>query len=73
MRRMCVWMLVCISLVSVGIGEDDSRGSLVRVRASIQAYDQFRPWQKKSPFGLKAEPMHLLQNEVFLYISKYLE
>ena len=32
--------------------EDISRGSLVRVRASIQPYDQFRPWQKKSPFGL---------------------
>ena len=31
---------------------DESRGSLVRVRASIQAYDQFRPWQKKAPFGL---------------------
>lgn len=31
---------------------DASRGSLVRVRASIQPYDQFRPWQKKAPFGL---------------------
>jgi hypothetical protein len=31
---------------------DESRGSLVRVRASIQPYDQFRPWQKKAPFGL---------------------
>ena len=32
--------------------DEDSRGSLVRVRASIQPYDQFRPWQKKSPYGL---------------------
>ena len=31
---------------------DESGGSLVRVRASIQPYDQFRPWQKKAPFGL---------------------
>jgi len=52
MRRMCVGIFVLASLVSVVVGEDDSRGSLVRVRASIQAYDQFRPWQKKSPFGL---------------------
>ena len=52
MRRMWVLILVWGSLLSVGVGEDDSRGSLVRVRASIQAYDQFRPWQKKSPFGL---------------------
>lgn len=35
-----------------GAGDEDSRGSLVRVRATIQLYDQFRPWQKKSPFGL---------------------
>jgi len=47
-----VWILAGVSLVSVAVGEDDSRGSLVRVRASIQAYDQFRPWQKKSPYGL---------------------
>jgi len=28
------------------------QGSVVRVRAAIQAYDQFRPWQKKAPYGL---------------------
>ncbi len=36
----------------VGAESEDSGGSLVRVRATIQPYDQFRPWQKKSPFGL---------------------
>jgi len=42
------WMGTCLWAASV----DESRGSLVRVRASIQPYDQFRPWQKKAPFGL---------------------
>ena len=37
---------------AIGAEDEDSRGSLVRVRASIQPYDQFRPWQKKSPYGL---------------------
>ena len=43
-----LWMGSCLWAASV----DESRGSLVRVRASIQPYDQFRPWQKKAPFGL---------------------
>jgi len=42
------WAFTC----AIGAEDEDSRGSLVRVRASIQPYDQFRPWQKKSPFGL---------------------
>lgn len=48
------WVLVgCLCMAGgVWAEDDDSRGSLVRVRASIQPYDQFRPWQKKSPYGL---------------------
>ena len=42
------WAFTC----AIGAEDEDSRGSLVRVRASIQPYDQFRPWQKKSPYGL---------------------
>lgn len=42
------WAFTCV----MGAEDEDSRGSLVRVRASIQPYDQFRPWQKKSPYGL---------------------
>ena len=41
-----------VSACAIGAEDEDSRGSLVRVRASIQQYDQFRPWQKKSPYGL---------------------
>ena len=43
-----LWMGSCLWAASA----DESRGSLVRVRASIQPYDQFRPWQKKAPYGL---------------------
>jgi len=50
------WALVLCGCLCMAGGvwaeDDDSRGSLVRVRASIQPYDQFRPWQKKSPYGL---------------------
>ena len=42
------WAFTCV----MGAEDEDSRGSLVRIRASIQPYDQFRPWQKKSPYGL---------------------
>jgi hypothetical protein len=42
------WAFTC----AIGAEDEDSRGSLVRIRASIQPYDQFRPWQKKSPYGL---------------------
>lgn len=42
-----LWMGSCLWAAPV----DESRGSLVRVRASIQPYDQFRPWQKKAPLG----------------------
>ena len=49
-----VYLIVgCLALPwVVGAEDGDSRGSLVRVRASIQPYDQFRPWQKKAPYGL---------------------
>ena len=46
---LCGWLCM---VGGVWAEDDDSRGSLVRVRASIQPYDQFRPWQKKSPYGL---------------------
>jgi len=48
------WVLCgCLCMAGgVWAEDEDSRGSLVRVRASIQPYDQFRPWQKKSPYGL---------------------
>lgn len=38
-----------VSTCAIGAEDEDSRGSLVRVRASIQQYDQFRPWQKNHP------------------------
>lgn len=53
--RIILWasLIGCLLGSSLGAApSDDSRGSLVRVRASIQPYDQFRPWQKKAPFGL---------------------
>lgn len=40
-----------VSACAIGAEDEDSRGSLVRVRASIQPYDQFRPWQKNLPTG----------------------
>ena len=33
----------------MGAEDEDSRGSLVRIRASIQPYDQFRPCRKNLP------------------------
>ena len=51
-----VWMIFVFGWVTIGMAagpaDETSRGSLVRIRASIQPYDQFRPWQKKAPFGL---------------------
>lgn len=49
------WILLCaVGLVSMGrtAEQDEPQGSVVRVRVAIQAYDQFRPWQKKAPYGL---------------------
>ena len=48
---------------------DESRGSLVRVRTSIQPYDQFRPWQKKSPFGLSGTGVVLPGGKVLVTAS----
>ncbi|NDB96227.1 MAG: hypothetical protein EBZ78_08725, partial [Verrucomicrobia bacterium] len=51
-----LWGIFLFGWVSIGMAagpaDETSRGSLVRIRASIQPYDQFRPWQKKAPFGL---------------------
>jgi len=47
----------------------ESRGSLVRVRTSIQPYDQFRPWQKKSPFGLSGTGVVLSGGKVLVTAS----
>lgn len=46
--------LTAFLVMGTGIAaeEDPMQGSVVRVRAAIQAYDQFRPWQKKAPYGL---------------------
>lgn len=61
------------SLVCLGHGQgatgDECRGSLVRVRASIQPYDQFRPWQKKSPFGLSGTGVVLPGGKVLVTAS----
>jgi PDZ domain len=54
------WAFTC----AIGAEDEDSRGSLVRVRASIQPYDQFRPWQKKSPFGLNGTGVVLAGGKV---------
>ena len=50
----CWAIFISMVLVSVAVGseEDEPQGSVVRVRAAIQPYDQFRPWQKKAPYGL---------------------
>jgi S1-C subfamily serine protease len=52
MRRLI--LLVGLTLATAGWAaeEDEPQGSVVRVRAAIQPYDQFRPWQKKAPYGL---------------------
>ena len=58
-------ILGCWAFSSVmGAADEDSRGSLVRVRASIQPYDQFRPWQKKSPYGLNGTGVVLAGGKV---------
>jgi len=49
------WIFLgAVVLVSTGwtAEQDEPQGSVVRVRAAIQPYDQFRPWQKKAPYGL---------------------
>ena len=49
-------ILFFAALVWAGFGQaaeqDEPQGSVVRVRAAIQPFDQFRPWQKKAPYGL---------------------
>lgn len=49
-------LLFLTAVLWAGLGQaseqDEAQGSVVRVRAAIQAFDQFRPWQKKAPYGL---------------------
>ena len=52
MRRFFVFGIWVLAATGWGAEQDEPQGSVVRVRASIQAYDQFRPWQKKAPYGL---------------------
>ncbi len=52
MRRFFAFGIWVLAATGWGAEQDEPQGSVVRVRASIQAYDQFRPWQKKAPYGL---------------------
>ena len=52
MKRWAIFISMVLVFVAVGSEEDEPQGSVVRVRAAIQPYDQFRPWQKKAPYGL---------------------
>lgn len=52
MRILALLGAALFAAVGMAAEQDEPQGSVVRVRASIQAYDQFRPWQKKAPFGL---------------------
>ena len=52
---MRAWVLagwVVLAAVGWAAEQDEPQGSVVRVRVAIQPYDQFRPWQKKAPYGL---------------------
>ena len=52
MKRWTMLMVAVLVSVAGAAEEDEAQGSVVRVRAAIQPYDQFRPWQKKAPYGL---------------------
>ena len=52
MKRWAILIPIVFAAVAGAAEEDEPQGSVVRVRAAIQAYDQFRPWQKKAPYGL---------------------
>ena len=54
MKRVVLPLTLILAAVSPARAaeQDEPQGSVVRVRASIQPYDQFRPWQKKAPYGL---------------------
>lgn len=69
--RYCVLILLGATLDgrSVGSNPGEPTGSLVRVRTSIQPYDQFRPWQKKSPFGLSGTGVVLPGGKVLVTAS----
>lgn len=52
MRLLTLLGLAALVPLAPAAEQDEPQGSVVRVRAAIQPYDQFRPWQKKAPFGL---------------------
>ena len=49
--------------------QEEAQGSVVRVRAAIQPYDQFRPWQKKAPYGLNGTGVVLPGEKVLVTAS----
>ncbi|NDC80082.1 MAG: PDZ domain-containing protein [Verrucomicrobia bacterium] len=67
--QLLVILLVALPWSAWPSTPNESRGSLVRVRASIQPYDQFRPWQKKSPFGLSGTGVVLSRGRVLVTAS----
>jgi len=52
MKRLILLGLVILAAAGSALAQEEAQGSVVRVRAAIQPYDQFRPWQKKAPYGL---------------------
>ena len=71
MKRLPIFLVLLVgsSFLARAEGASESRGSLVRVRSSIQPYDQFRPWQKKSPFGLSGTGVVLAGGKVLVTAS----
>lgn len=52
MRRGLFFLAMTLAVAGWATEQNEPQGSIVRVRAAIQPYDQFRPWQKKAPYGL---------------------
>lgn len=51
-RQALIFVVAVLTAAGWAAEEDEAQGSVVRVRAAIQPFDQFRPWQKKAPYGL---------------------
>ena len=52
MKRLVLLIAAMAAVSALASEEDEPQGSVIRVRAAIQPFDQFRPWQKKAPYGL---------------------